>query len=73
MQSLLAWVQRTQPLIITDSKQLVLFSLFSQSNGGKRVHSGRGGRKSREDDIQGKDGLKMDENCPPHFLLLTSC
>lgn len=61
----LAWVECTQPLIITDSKQLVLLGLFSPSDG-ERVHFGIR-RKGREDEKEGKDSLKMDKNCHPYF------
>lgn len=61
----LAWVERTQPLIITDSKQLVLLCLSSPSDG-ERVHFGVR-RKGREGEKKGKDSLKMDKNCHPYF------
>lgn len=60
----LAWVECTQPHIITDSKQLVLLGLFSPSDG-ERVHFGSKRKGSENEEEEGKDSLKTDKECHP--------
>ena len=63
---MLAWADCTQPLIITDSKQLVLLGLFSLSDG-ERVHFGIR-RKGRDDEEEeGRESLKMDKDFQFYF------
>lgn len=58
-----AWVERTQPLIIIGSKQLVLLGLFSLSDG-ERVHFGIR-RKGRKDE---KGVGRRSQDGHPYFV-----
>lgn len=58
----LSWVEHTQPLIITDSKQLVLEGLFSSS----KIETERSLWIMQE--LQkGRKSVVMDHNCYPYF------
>lgn len=57
-----AWVEYTQPLIITDIKQPVILGLFSLIQHGEGTYF-VAKRKCREEIKEGEKNLKMDGNC----------